>query len=241
MSIAGGVHTALERAAAAGCDCAQIFVKNQRQWKADPLTDEQIALWQAARKTAGIEPIVAHANYLINLASPSAANWRRSVDTYTDELQRCEKLGLIGLVVHPGAHMGKGDAYGLSRIAEAIDRIHDRTNGFTSRTILETTAGQGSTLGWRFEQLAEIISRTREPKRVAVCVDTCHTFSAGYDLTTDEGYEAAVSQLANTVGLDPPARLTSRSPRSHRPARDRTIRLPPPGQRSPLLRYPDDS
>lgn len=202
MSIAGGVHTALERATAAGCDCAQIFVKNQRQWKADPLTDEQIALWQATRQTAGIEPIVAHATYLINLAGPNAAMWRRSINTYADELERCERLGLIGLVVHPGAHMGKGDAYGLARIAEAIDRIHDRTPGFASRTILETTSGQGSSLGWQFEHLAEIIGRTREPARVAVCVDTCHVFSAGYDLTTDEGYEAAVVRLAATVGLD---------------------------------------
>ena len=179
----------------------QIFVKNQRQWRAPPLTKAEIDLWQSACQATNIAPVVAHATYLINLASPDNRLWRRSIDTFTNELTRCEKLGLIGLIVHPGAHMDKGEAWGLERIAQAIDIIHERTEGFSSRTILETTAGQGTGLGHRFEQLAEIISHTQQSERIAICVDTCHVFAAGYDLTTEKGYNDAVTQIDHTVGI----------------------------------------
>ncbi len=202
MSIAGGLHHAFERAVDVGCDCMQIFVKNQRQWRAPPLADEQVARWQAARQWAGVSPVVAHATYLINLASPDRSLWKRSIEAYADELLRCERLGVIGLVFHPGSHMGRGESWGIERIAAALDVIHERTGGLAARTILETTAGQGSCLGHRFEHLADIIGKVREPERLAVCVDTCHIFSAGYEITTDEGYAATMAALDRTVGLN---------------------------------------
>ncbi len=202
MSIAGGLHHAFERAVDVGCDCMQIFVKNQRQWHAPPLADEQIARWQAARRSAGVAPVVAHATYLINLASPDRSLWKRSINACADELLRCERLGVMGLVFHPGSHLGQGESWGVERVAAALDIIHDHTPGLTARTILETTAGQGSCLGHRFEHLADIIGKVREPERLAVCVDTCHIFSAGYEITTDEGYAATLAALDRTVGLN---------------------------------------
>jgi deoxyribonuclease IV len=201
MSIAGGLHLAFERAAEVGCDCLQVFVKNQRQWKAPALTDADVHAWQVARQRMGNPPVVAHDTYLINLASPDDANWQRSIDAITDELERCERLGISGLVAHPGAHMGEGEARGLRRIARAIDAVHRRTAGFKARILLESTAGQGTNLGHRLEHLARIIELVRRPERLGVCLDTCHLFAAGYDLCTAEGYEATIAELEQTVGL----------------------------------------
>lgn len=202
MSIAGGVYAAFQRAVEVGCDCFQIFVKNQRQWSGSALTTETVRLWEAARSRTGLGPVVAHATYLINLASPDRALWRRSIHAYTDELRRCDRLGLIGLVVHPGSHNGRGEEWGVRRIAEALNVIHDRTEGLQVKTVLETTAGQGTGIGSRFEHLAEIISQTEAADRVAVCADTCHLFAAGYDLTTDEGYAATFAAFDRVIGLD---------------------------------------
>lgn len=202
MSIAGGLHTAFERAVEAGCDCFQVFVKNQRQWSAPPLTDEDVKLWEAARHQTGLGPVVAHATYLINLASPDKSLWQRSLRTYADELRRCERLGIIGLVVHPGSHNDKGESWGIRRIAEALNVVHDRTDGFRAKTILETTAGQGTGIGSRFEHLAEIISQTEARDRVAVCADTCHLFAAGYDLTTAEGYAGTFAAFDRIIGME---------------------------------------
>jgi len=201
MSIAGGLHKAFTRAIDTGCDCLQIFVKNQRQWRAAPLTDEAIRAWRQARRGAAIEPVLAHDSYLINLASPDHDLFNRSIDAFVDELHRCEQLGILGLVTHPGSHSGSGQTPGIRRIARALNTIHRRTRGFKARTILETTAGQGTGVGHRFEQLARIIGATREPERVAVCVDTCHIFAAGYDLTTDAGYAETIAQLDQQLGL----------------------------------------
>lgn len=202
MSIAGGVHAAFHRAVEVRCDCFQIFVKNQRQWSAPALTVEAVRLWEAARSRTGLGPVVAHATYLINLASPDRALWRRSINAYTDELGRCERLGLIGLVVHPGSHNGRGEDWGIRRIADALNVIHDRTKGLQVKTILETTAGQGTGIGSRFEHLAGIISRTEASDRIAVCADTCHLFAAGYDLTTDAAYAETFQTFDRIIGLD---------------------------------------
>ncbi len=202
MSIAGGLHQAFQRAVEAGCDCFQIFVKNQRQWYGSPLTTEAVRLWEVARSRTGLGPIVAHATYLINLASPDKALWRRSIAAYTDELRRCERLSIIGLVVHPGSHNGRGESWGINRIAEALNVIHDRTAGIEVKIVLETTAGQGTGVGSRFEHLAEIISQTEAADRVAICVDTCHLLAAGYNLTTEDGYAATFAAFDRIIGLD---------------------------------------
>lgn len=202
MSIAGGLHLAFERAAEVGCDCFQVFVKNQRQWHGPALTRPAVALWEQARHRTGRGPVMAHASYLINLASPDRLIWRRSIAAYADELRRCERLGIIGLAVHPGSHNGRGEDWGIRRMAEALNVIHDRTDGFEVKTVLETTAGQGTGIGSRFEHLAEVISLMEARERVAVCADTCHLFAAGYDLTTDDGYATTFAAFDGLIGLD---------------------------------------
>ena len=201
MSIAGGLHNAFDEAVAAGCDCLQIFVKNQRQWTAKPLEDAAIAAYRAAEAKSGIGPVVAHATYLINLGSPDAALRGKSVKALVDELTRCEALGVSGLVLHPGAHMGEGEAAGIARIAAALDEAHRATAGFKTRALLETTAGQGSTVGHQPAQLGEILEATAEAQRVAICIDTCHVFAAGYDLRTDEGYGRLMDEMEAACGL----------------------------------------
>lgn len=202
MSIAGGLHRAFKLGSVAGCDCIQVFVKNQRQWHGPAMTEEQVRLWQAARAESQIRPVIAHSTYLINLASPDRQLWQRSVDAFVDELERCERLGILALVIHPGAHLGRGIDRGIARVAKALDTAHARTRGFTVKTALETTAGQGSCLGARFEQLATMIDRVHEPDRIRVCVDTCHLFAAGYDLRSKESYASVMANLAERVGLD---------------------------------------
>ena len=202
MSIAGGLHLAIERAVEAGCDLLQVFVKNQRQWHAPPLTDEAVRLWRDALAESNLRSVTAHDSYLINLAAPADDAWMRSIDALVDELERCEALGIPGLVAHPGAHTGSGERAGIRRIARGLDKIHRRTRGFAVKVLLEVTAGQGTNLGHRFEQLAEMIDRTRASERLGVCVDTCHLFAAGYDLTSAAGYEETITTLDAQVGLD---------------------------------------
>lgn len=202
MSIAGGLENAFFRARDVGCDCLQIFVKNQRQWTAKPLTEAQISAYKAAEKETGIGPVVAHASYLLNLASPVDANRTQSIRALIDELQRCEALGVIGLVVHPGAHMGEGVEAGITRIAASIDEAHRATRGYHCRVLLETTAGQGSSIGHTAEQIADIIQRVKAPERVGVCLDTCHLFVAGYDLRDETAYEQLITAMKKQFGLD---------------------------------------
>lgn len=202
MSIAGGLEKAFDHAESAGCDCLQIFVKNQRQWSGKTMTDDDVARFHDARKRTGIEPIVAHATYLINLGAPGDPIAQKSINALTDELERCERLELAGLVLHPGAHVGEGEEAGLKRIIERLDDVIERTIGYRTNILLEITAGQGTNLGYRFEQLLHIMDGVKKPKRLGVCLDTCHLFAAGYDLTSDDGYEAMTDELANTVGFD---------------------------------------
>lgn len=201
MSIAGGLHLAFERAREVGCDSLQVFVKNQRQWKAKPLTDAEVTAWRSAWKQSGIRHVVAHDTYLINLAAPNETNLAKSIDAFTYELERCEQLGIPYLVTHPGAHCGLGEQEGLRRVARSLDTVHRRTRGFRVQTLLEVTAGQGSSLGYRFEHLGEIIRRTQEHDRLGICLDTCHAFAAGYDLTTPGSYRATMQQVEDCVGL----------------------------------------
>lgn len=202
MSIAGGLENAVQAGVEAGCDCLQIFVKNQRQWAGKPLTEDAAARFRRAVRRSGLRPVVAHATYLINLASPEATTWQRSLDALTDELLRCESLGVRSLIVHPGAHLGAGVDAGIARLTAAVNEVHRRTAGIRAGLLLETTAGQGSSLGADFEQLARIMDGVREPHRVRLCLDTCHVFAAGHDLRRIEGYERMVTELGRLVGLD---------------------------------------
>jgi len=193
MSIAGGVYNSLISGQELGCTTIQIFTKSNNQWKARPLTASEISEFRAKQKETQISPVVAHDSYLINAASPDKALQEKSREALLVELQRCEALGISHLVMHPGSHVGTGEKEGIKRIAEAINWLHSETKDFTTQIALETTAGQGTNLGYRFEQLAEIMDLTEQKKRLVVCLDTCHVFAAGYDIRTDTGCEKTMS------------------------------------------------
>lgn len=201
VSIAGGMHNAFVNGAIGGCRCLQVFVKNQRQWKAKPFTEEDLSAWRQAWRGSEIRPIVAHASYLINLGSADRTLRRKSIRAFADELLRCGQLGIRGLVIHPGAHMGAGEDKGLERVIKALDAIHAAVPDSQTKTLLETTAGQGTSLGHRFEQIARVAERVAEPRRVGVCFDTAHVFAAGYDIRTREAYDETMKLFGRTIGL----------------------------------------
>jgi deoxyribonuclease-4 len=201
-SIAGGVENALARGQEVGCDTIQIFVKTPNRWASKPIADENVVAFQEAVDETGIWPVFAHGLYLVNLATPDDTLWKKSMAALTDDLKRCEKLGLPGLVIHPGSHMGSGEEAGLARIAAALDEVHTRLSGAQVQIWLEITAGQGNHLGYTFDHIRAMIEGVREPQRLGVCFDTAHAFAAGYELRTREGYEATWSQFDETLGLD---------------------------------------
>jgi len=165
MSIAGGLYRALERGAELECGAVQIFLKNQRQWAAKPMSDDDVRAFAAARRATRIDAVFAHASYLINLAAAGDAAWRQAVNAFTDELERGEALGLRCVVIHPGSHMGHGLESGFARVTEALDEVVRRTSGYRIRIALETTAGGGHTLGRTFGELGELITRAARPER----------------------------------------------------------------------------
>jgi len=201
MSIAGGLYKALERGQSAGCDVVQIFTKNSNQWKAKPLTDHDIRRFNDAKKATGINIVFGHTSYLINLAAPDKTTHGKSVKSMREELERAEALALPWLVLHPGSHMGEGEDAGLNKIARSINSLHKSLPGLTVKITLEITAGQGTQLGFRFEQIARIISLVNEPKRLSVCYDTCHAFAAGYDIRTKKAYMATMREFDRVIGL----------------------------------------
>jgi deoxyribonuclease IV len=202
MSIAGGMETAVERAVAAGATALQVFTKSSNQWAARPFSHGEPGRFRAAVRAAGLTGVVAHGSYLINLCSPDDALWERSIEACALELERSGALGIPWLVTHPGGHMGRGEDFGIGRMAEAIDRIHARVAGREASLALETTAGQGTILGHRFEQIAAIIARLADPGRLGVCLDTCHVFAAGYDLRTPTTYDGTLRRFDDAIGLD---------------------------------------
>jgi deoxyribonuclease-4 len=202
MSIAGGVGNALIDGKKVECDAIQIFTKSSRQWAAKPYSKEEIALFHANRKETGIASIVAHDSYLLNLGSPDAGLRKRSIAAFIDELERCEVLGVSNLIAHPGAHVGAGELAGIKAIAKSLDEVHKACPGFKAKVTLEITAGQGSNLGYRFEQIGDIVDATKESDRLRVCFDTEHAFAAGYDIRTKEGYERTFSEFDEAIGLD---------------------------------------
>ena len=201
MSVAGGLHNALLDAQRHGCQAVQLFSKNASQWNAPPLSDEQTSLFRRTLKETGLRNPIVHDSYLINLASPDDAMRRKSIEAFVVEMQRAEQIGARYLVMHPGAHLGTGEDAGLQRVAQALDEVHVRCEGFGVMVLLETTAGQGTTLGHRFEHLARIFELAGHPERLGVCLDTCHVFAAGYDLAPKEKYQATFRDFGRIIGL----------------------------------------
>jgi deoxyribonuclease-4 len=201
MSIAGGYYKAVEAAAEYGMDVVQLFTKNSNQWKAKPIAEAEINDFRATLKSTGVRLPVAHDSYLINLASPDDALWQKSLEAFAIELERAQALGLIGVVMHPGSCLDSSEEEGLARIIDALDETHKRTKGFQTMTLLETTAGQGSNLGYKFEHLARIANGVTAPERVGICVDTCHIFAAGYPVTTKAEYTATMDEFDRIVGI----------------------------------------
>jgi deoxyribonuclease-4 len=201
MSIAGGVDKALLQGKKVDCQAIQIFTRSSRQWAAKPYSKDEIELFEINRRETGIAAVIAHDSYLLNLGSPDEALRKKSLAAFIDELERCETLGVSNLVAHPGAHLGAGEAAGIKTIARSLDEVHTACPGYQVKVTLEITAGQGSCLGYRFEQIGNMIDATRENERLRVCFDTQHAFAAGYDIRTADGYERTFAEFNEKIGL----------------------------------------
>ncbi len=201
MSIAGGFHNALLAARDHDCSAVQLFTKPPNQWAGRPITADEAKFFRQTLRQTRVRFPTAHDSYLINLASPDPELYRRSVEAFVEELQRAEALGLTYLVTHPGAHLGEGEPAGLARVAQALDEVHRRCAGFRVKVLLETTAGQGTCLGHRFEHLRDILAAIAEPDRVGVCLDTCHVFAAGYALAPEAEYRATLQAFDRLIGV----------------------------------------
>ncbi len=202
ISTAGGVDKAPPSAFALGCKAIQIFTKNQNQWFAKPLTDSNIRGWKEQLSSNGIDPrnTTSHDSYLINLCAPDPDNRQKSIKGFLDELARCEALDVPFLVTHPGSHLKQGEEWGLQEMVKSVDEIHTAMPGLKTMTLLETTAGQGTNLGYKFEHLAFIRDNVKEPERIGICFDTCHTYSAGYD--TANKYNDVMEEFDRLIGIE---------------------------------------
>ena len=201
MSISGGVFNAILAGEELGCTTIQIFTKNNNQWKTRELSQTEVNQFFQDQERTKISPIVGHNGYLINLASPKDDVFTLSKESMLVELQRAERLGLPYLVMHPGSHLATGEKEGLKKIAGAINWLHQKTEGYKVKICLETTAGQGSNLGYKFEQLAEIIEMVKDNQRLGICYDTCHAFAAGYDMGTKKAYQNTFKEFDKVIGL----------------------------------------
>ena len=188
VSVAGGLDKGVQRAVDVGCDCIQIFTKNNNQWAAKPLSEDAVSAWNAAISDSGLTHPIAHTSYLINMATPDDALFRKSVDALVVEMERANLLGLEGLVVHPGAFTKSSEEEGLKRIVDAVAETLDRVPPGSCRLLLENTAGQGTCLGHTLEQLAAMLGGVDFNARVGVCLDTCHAFAAGYEINQESGF-----------------------------------------------------
>ena len=207
VSIAGGIYQAVPRGAELACEAIQIFVKNASQWKGKPLEDTDVERFASGLRDSDIDAVVAHSTYLVNLAATHSDNLRRSRATLGDELDRCHRLGVSGLVVHPGAHLGAGEEKGIDRIAESLYEIYAARPECETRVLLENTAGQGTLIGHRLEQLAAIAERADCEGRLGLCVDTCHASAAGHGIADEAGYEAFFQRAVDLFGPDEPSCL----------------------------------
>ena len=201
VSVAGGLHLAFARGRDLSCECIQIFTGFNTRWAAREIDDLEASCFRS-EAAANACCVLSHACYLINLASPDQTLWQRSIEALIEELERCELIGVPYVVLHPGSHMGRGEAQGLKRVSRALGEVHHRTSGFQTKILLENTAGQGNTLGDRVAQLGYLLSHTADSDRLGVCIDTCHAFAAGYELRTESGYQQWVAELEYEVGLD---------------------------------------
>ena len=183
-------------------ETVQIFTKNNNQWRAKKLTDDDAKAFKDAVAENSLKSPCSHDSYLINLGSPKNELWEKSLDAYVIELERAEMLGLSGVVMHPGSYVDSSEEEGLARIVEGLNEAHRRTKGFKVQTWVEATAGQGTNLGYKFEHLAHIINNADDGHRFGVCVDTCHVFAAGYGLKTKKEYNATMQEFDDIVGID---------------------------------------
>ncbi|MGB2869122.1 MAG: deoxyribonuclease IV, partial [Bacteroidota bacterium] len=202
MSIEGGIHRAAERAAQIGCTTMQLFVKNNTRWQGKPLDEQDVSTYKDLLSKSTIAPVMVHDTYLINLCAKDKSILTKSREALKDELDRSELMGAEYLNFHPGAHMGQSEAEGIRLIAESLNIVHELTKGYMVRSVLETTAGQGTAIGYRFEQLRAIVDQVEEKIRMAVCMDTCHVFAAGYDISTEHGYRETMDEFDAIIGLE---------------------------------------
>ena len=202
MSIAGGVDQAFDRAEQTGCEAMQIFTKNNNQWKARALVAKEIDRFHQRQAETGIGPVVTHASYLLNLGSPQDDLWEKSIAALMVELERCEVLRIPYLVLHPGAHMQQGTEAGVARVSAALDKVHAALPDYQVKVALELTAGQGTTLGSTFEELARIRAGCQQSERLVICLDTCHALAAGNDFRTETGYQEMLARFDQVLGLD---------------------------------------
>jgi deoxyribonuclease-4 len=202
LSIAGGYFKAAVEAARLGFDAVQIFTKNNNQWAGKPITDDDVTKFQEALRAGNIKEAISHDSYLINLGSPDDALWAKSIDAMAIEIERADRLGIKHVVAHPGSHLGTGEEVGLERVAAGLDEALRRTSQLKTTVSLETTAGQGTNLGYRFEHLGRIIQLSKYPDRLTACLDTCHVFAAGYELAPKRNYNETMKEFDKHVGLD---------------------------------------
>lgn len=201
MSISGGYYRAIELARAAACDCVQLFTKNNNQWRAKDISQIEANQFRDKLKELNIVHPLSHSCYLLNLGSSDKALWQKSIDTYVVEMRRAEQLGIPFVVLHPGAHMGMGEEAGIANVVTALNEVLQKTSDLHCQVLLETTAGQGSGLGHRFEHLGAMIERVSDSARVGVCFDTCHVFAAGYPLASKREYAATMNEFDRRIGL----------------------------------------
>jgi deoxyribonuclease-4 len=202
VSTSGGVDKAPANGIKIGCEAIQIFTRNQRQWMANPLSKTGIESYRNEFAKSKIKMAVSHDSYLINLGSPEKDKLIQSREAFWGEIERCEQLGIPYLIFHPGSHVGSGEKAGLKMIAASVNDALSIKKGYKTQLLLETTAGQGTNLGYTFEQLAEILDFIKEKSRVGICVDSCHLFAAGYDIRTRKQYQATMKQLDEVIGLE---------------------------------------
>ncbi|MAJ28747.1 hypothetical protein CBD41_05015 [bacterium TMED181] len=200
LSVSGGPWKAVEEAIELDIRALQIFTKNASRWIQKPIEPKDADRFRSAIEEWGPHPLLSHDSYLINLASPKEELFQKSIAAFADELERAELLGLDFLVMHPGAHVGSGVNAGIERIANGMRESFDRVPHVKTRVLLENTAGGGSTMGRSFEELSDLLTAIDTPERTGTCIDTCHMFAAGYELRTEEGYEATMKQLDKTLG-----------------------------------------
>ena len=201
VSIAGGIHNAPERGVKSGCSVIQVFTQNANQWKGKTVSDPDADLFREKFAASGLADVVSHDIYLINLAAAPGDVQDKSLIAFKEELERCARLGIGKIVMHPGSHNGDGEGIGIKRVCQAFDLLFSQVPQFTGKVLLENTAGQGSNLGYRFSHLKEIIEGSSFPDRFGVCLDTCHAFAAGYQIAEREGYQRTFDEFEQAVGI----------------------------------------